>query len=83
MICSQLVALAQSSGNENMFTGHPVRVVGGEKYRDRCNIFGLTPAAEGGLRDESLNKIAIDQTGCVHPFGLNETRIDRIDSDMF
>jgi len=66
-----------------MFAGHPVRVVRGEKYRNGCNILGLTPAAERGLRDETLDEIAVDQTGCVHTFSLNETRIDRIDPDMF
>ena len=66
-----------------MLSGYPVRIVRGEKYRNGCNIFGLTPAAERGLRDESLNEIALDQAGCVHTFGLNETRIDRIDPDMF
>ena len=66
-----------------MFAGHPVRVVRGEKYRHGCNIFRLTAAAERGFRDDTLDEIAVDQTGRVHTFGLNETRIDRIDSDMF
>jgi hypothetical protein len=66
-----------------MFAGHPVRIVRSEKDGNGCNVFGLTPAAEWGLLDESLDEIAVDQTGCVDTFGLNETRIDRIDSDMF
>ena len=66
-----------------MFAGHPVRVVRGEKYGNGCNILRLTAAAERGFRDETLDEIAVDQTGRVHTFGLNETRIDLIDSDMF
>ena len=66
-----------------MFAGHPVRVVRGEKYRNGCNIFRLTPTAERGLRDKTLDEIAVNQAGCVHTFRLNETRINRIHSDMF
>ena len=66
-----------------MLAGYPVRVVRGEKYRNGCNIFGQPPTAERGLRDQSLDEITLDQACCVHTFGLNETRIERIDPDLF
>jgi hypothetical protein len=71
--------LADSTGSEQLLAGEPARIIRCEKPSDGGDVAHQPGASQWRLRNQILLQV---RAQAARPFGLDHTRVDRVDADL-